>query len=516
MAEGPVSSQDIDNREHIDPLKTGDNIPAKRVALYGYYPGGSVWNRLQVDTNGVVQTSGSGGGGGGSVTQGTIPWQSSICDGTNTANIIAPLTQPSLTQASLSVGITPNNNGLPVNLPIIVQKISNVSSGTVSSLTATFGSSTTKGNAVVVVFAIGNTNVPTVSDSNSNPYAQITTKNNGIVASYVHFSSITTGGADTVTVTNTGSATSMAMEVYEVSGVESMALIADASGGNNSTSTSPGLGLVNPSVNDYQFMGIGVQTATSTITPPSGWTNDSGQLNPTAPSNLFSFASMSRFFALANASQSNNATLGTSEPWVLVTASFKPVALNTNITSLPAITGTVGSNSATGSAVPSNAFYIGGNNGANLTGLGTVGAYGDGANGSTSGILTIGTYIYNGTNYDRQRNNVTGALMAAGTTSTTTQTLTTYNASKLLFAVNITSGAGTVTVAISGTTSSGYTYPILTSTALTGVADNTLRIFPGATPATNVTANDMVPRNISVTATVVGTISYGIDYVLSI
>lgn len=102
MGEGPLGITEIANQEHIDFPKTGDNIAAKRVALYGYYPGGSVWNRLQVDANGVVQTSGSGGGGGGSVTQGTIPWQSSIYDGTSTANVLSPGTPNSSGNALLS------------------------------------------------------------------------------------------------------------------------------------------------------------------------------------------------------------------------------------------------------------------------------------------------------------------------------------------------------------------------------------------------------------------------------
>lgn len=125
--------------------------------------------------------------------------------------------------------------------------------------------------------------------------------------------------------------------------------------------------------------------------------------------------------------------------------------------------------------------------------------------------------LYNGATFDRQRSNVTGALIAAGATTTQTNVaLTTYNATKLVVVVNITAGSGSVTVAINGSTSSAYSYNLLTSTALTGVAATALRIFPDATGVANLVAKDVVPRNVSVTATVSGTITYGIDYVLGV
>lgn len=171
-------------------------------------------------------------------------------------------------------------------------------------------------------------------------------------------------------------------------------------------------------------------------------------------------------------------------------------------------TWTVGSNSATGSAAPANAFFVGGSDGTNLQPL-RVGL-GDGS--SATQALNTALAVFNNTTNDRMRNNTTAALIAAGTTSTQTGiTLVTYNASRAVFLVNIASGAGTVSVAINETSSSGYSTNILTSTALVGVGVTTLRIFPAATPTANLVANDMVPRNISVTATVVGTISYGID-----
>lgn len=189
----------------------------------------------------------------------------------------------------------------------------------------------------------------------------------------------------------------------------------------------------------------------------------------------------------------------------------------TNIVAVNVVSGKngayVSSNSASGSAVPTNAFYIAGGDGTNLQGI----RMSKGDAGSAVGVLGMIPALSNGTTFDSQRANTTGAVIAAGTTSTQTGiALTTYNAKKLVLVINISAGAGTLTVAINGTTASAYSYNILTSTALTGVATNELRVFPGATPASNLVANDVVPRNLSITATVVGTITYGIDYILAV
>lgn len=71
------------------------------------------------------------------------------------------------------------------------------------------------------------------------------------------------------------------------------------------------------------------------------------------------------------------------------------------------VTQPVSSASATGSSVPANAFYIAGvNSSGNLAGLVTYDRANDSASGT--GILSIGNYIYNGTNDDRIRSVVNG------------------------------------------------------------------------------------------------------------
>lgn len=73
----------------------------------------------------------------------------------------------------------------------------------------------------------------------------------------------------------------------------------------------------------------------------------------------------------------------------------------------------VGASSATGSAVPANAFYVAGINASgNLIGLSTVDRPNDSATGSS--ILATGNYIYNGTNFDRMRS----AINATNSTGT--------------------------------------------------------------------------------------------------
>lgn len=73
----------------------------------------------------------------------------------------------------------------------------------------------------------------------------------------------------------------------------------------------------------------------------------------------------------------------------------------------------VGASSATGAAVPANAFYIAGINASgNLVGLASIDRIGDTATGSAA--LATGQLIYNGTNYDRKRS------IIAGTNSTGT------------------------------------------------------------------------------------------------
>lgn len=182
-------------------------------------------------------------------------------------------------------------------------------------------------------------------------------------------------------------------------------------------------------------------------------------------------------------------------------------------------TWTVGSNSATGSAVPANAFYIGGSLGGNLAGTTVNNGNSDAVPAANALQVSANAYAWdNVSSFNRVRNNTTGAILAAGqTTTATSATQVSYNAKKLAVIINISAFvSGTLTFTVNALTSSGYTYPILVSTALAATGITVLRIFPGATAATNVAANDFVPRSFNVVVTGTFSATYGVDYNLGV
>ncbi len=233
-----------------------------------------------------------------------------------------------LTPASAAVGLATSNTGLPVNTPAIVQKAHNVSSGSVASLAEAFANSNTAGNSIIVVCAVGNGTAPTVADSAGNTYTQAALAANSTTFEAAVFYAVNILAAtNTVTVTNAGSTASMAMEIYEVSGliaqVQAQPDQSATNTGSSGTASTPNIAPASP--NELAFAGVAVGTAAQTITAGSGWTNDSGQQNPTTPAGLYSFISMSQFLATL-ASVSPKATF-TTEPWAIAAATFRPVVL---------------------------------------------------------------------------------------------------------------------------------------------------------------------------------------------
>lgn len=127
-------------------------------------------------------------------------------------------------------------------------------------------------------------------------------------------------------------------------------------------------------------------------------------------------------------------------------------------------------------------------------------------------------HLYNNSTFDRQRANVTGALIAAGATTTQTVTLTTYNARALTLVVNVSAYAsGTINLAVNGVTSSNYTYSLLSSiTGLVATGTSVYRIGIGLTPSAGLVANDVLPRTVQVVVSGTFSATYGIDYVLGV
>lgn len=54
MANYHQGAESITQAEHISPLKTGDNIEAKRVGLYGYSHSHGEWHRVSANPSGAL------------------------------------------------------------------------------------------------------------------------------------------------------------------------------------------------------------------------------------------------------------------------------------------------------------------------------------------------------------------------------------------------------------------------------------------------------------------------------
>lgn len=237
---------------------------------------------------------------------------------------------PTLNDVSLVTVLSPNNTGLPVNAPAIVQKIGGKSTGSVATLAQAFTNANVAGNSIVVVCGCGNGTVMTVADSLGNTYTQaVTAPNSTTFEAAIFFAVGILAGANTITVTNAGATASMAVEIYEVSG-----LIAQAQAQPGQTSTGTGTGTTSstsaiaPSIpNALAFAGVAIGTATITaFAAGTGLTYDSGTLQPTTPAGLYQFASLSGYLGNVGGI-SPSATWTGSEPWAMAAAIFKPVAL---------------------------------------------------------------------------------------------------------------------------------------------------------------------------------------------
>lgn len=248
----------------------------------------------------------------------------------------------------------------------IVQSVANKSSGSVASLAKAFTNNNTAGNSIVVCCGVGNGTAPTISDTNGNTYTQIGQVPNGTAFNVAIFlgtgATLGTGiaaGANTVTVNNGGSTASIAMEIYEVFGVLAIpSAQPDQKITNTGTSGTASTSAIAASFpNELAFAAVGVGTAAQTITPGSGWNNDSGQQNPTTPAGLFSFVSMSQF--LGSQSPVTPSATFTSEPWAIVVATFKTVVVP--------IAGTVETvTSTSGGSTPFHALSAASNNATNV------------------------------------------------------------------------------------------------------------------------------------------------------
>lgn len=240
---------------------------------------------------------------------------------TVTAHAVATTDAPRVTNVNLV------NSGTPA----IVQKAANVSASNVQTLAKAFASNNFVGNTIIVVCGAGNNGALSVTDTQSNTYTQAKLQANSTTfEAAIFFATNIVGGANTVTVTNAGAAASMAMEIYEVSGLlAQIPAQPDNSTSGTGTSTAVSLSNLAASVpNALAFLGVAVGTAAQAVSVTSGttWTLDSTQNSGGTPTGLFTFGSLSQ--PLGNLTAvTPQATLAGSEPFAAVAAIFRPVAV---------------------------------------------------------------------------------------------------------------------------------------------------------------------------------------------
>lgn len=124
--------------------------------------------------------------------------------------------------------------------------------------------------------------------------------------------------------------------------------------------------------------------------------------------------------------------------------------------------------------------------------------------------LSTANYVYNGSGWDRQRNNFdtaalqTLAAAAAGTSTSADQT--NYNGRGVNVVVDLTTvTTATVTVTVQGKdAASGKYYTLLTSTALATAGTTLLSVYPGNAVNANLDASLPLPRIWRVSTTIVG------------
>lgn len=285
----------------------------------GYSPGTGVLP-IQLGTPSVDTTQGANN-------QQSAP---QVIAGANKAAFVdkAANTPPALADVAMVQAISPNNTGLPVNVPVIVQKANAVSTGSVTTLAAAFANAVKAGNSIVVVCGAGNNGTITVTDSLSNTYTSaVVQANSTTFEAQIFYAVNITGGADTVTMTLTSA--SAAIQIYEVSGlIAQITAQPDQSTSATGTSATPSATAIAPnSPNSLAFMGIAVGTAAqaSSVTAGTGWTLDSTQ-NTTTPAGLYSFGVFSQFLG-STTPVVPKATIAGSEPYALAAAIFKPVVL---------------------------------------------------------------------------------------------------------------------------------------------------------------------------------------------
>lgn len=154
--------------------------------------------------------------------------------------------------------------------------------------------------------------------------------------------------------------------------------------------------------------------------------------------------------------------------------------------------------------------------------IAVLSAISDGVTGGT--MNGAGTFLFNGTNWDKDRNNTEGTLLAsAARTSTTSSTdQVNYNARGAIvyFSITAVPTVETVTLTVTAKDPIAGTYEtLLTGAAEAGVATKCYMLYPGAGAAANgvdVVNAYPLPRTwrITVTHSASGSFTYSVGYAL--
>ncbi len=229
-----------------------------------------------------------------------------------------------------SWAVNVNNDGSIQPLPKIVQKANAKSTGSVTTLAATFTSNNSAGNSIIVVAASGCNTAMTVADSAGNTYTSAIAKAQSTTVGVGIFYAVgIVSGANTVTVTCASS--SAAVEIYEVSGIVQTVLgaLGQSSSGSSASGATATTSTIAGPPNSIAFFGVGIGTAAQNITVTTGtnWTADGGTnglVTGATVSGLYQFNSFSQ--PLYNTLPVlPTATIGSAEPYACVAAIFRPV-----------------------------------------------------------------------------------------------------------------------------------------------------------------------------------------------
>lgn len=137
--------------------------------------------------------------------------------------------------------------------------------------------------------------------------------------------------------------------------------------------------------------------------------------------------------------------------------------------------------------------------------------------GETAEIAASVNYLFDGTQFDRARNNTQETVLAsaARTASVDSTDFTNHNAKGLHIIVNVSAITATPSIiaAIQGKDPvSGNYYDLLVGTAITTTGINVLKIYPGIGQIANGAASDLLPRiwRVSIAHADVDSITYSV------